>query len=139
MGKELGLSTNIINRHPFPGPGLSIRIIGDVTCEKIKLLQEADNIFIQELYKNNLYDKIWQAGVILLPIKTVGVMGDMRTYEYTVALRAVCSENGMTAKPFNFDGEFLLSISTKIINEVSGINKVVYDISSKPPSTIEWE
>ena len=139
LGKSLGLSKDISNRHPFPGPGLAIRIIGNITQEKIKILQEADQIYIKELNKNKLYDKIWQAYAALLPIKTVGVMGDSRTYEYTCLIRAVTSEDGMTADYFNFPKEFLDKISNKIVNNVKGINRVVYDISSKPPSTIELE
>ena len=139
LGESLGLEKNICYRHPFPGPGLGIRIIGNITKEKIKILQEADHIFINELNKNNLYDKIWQAYAALLPIKTVGVMGDSRTYEFTCLLRAVISEDGMTADYFSFPKEFLDKISNKIINNVKGINRVVYDISSKPPSTIELE
>ena len=139
LGKTIGLEKNICHRHPFPGPGLGIRIIGNITKEKIKILQEADHIFINELNKNNLYDKIWQAYAALLPIKTVGVMGDSRTYEFTCLLRAVISEDGMTADYFSFPKEFLDNISNKIINNVKGINRVVYDITSKPPSTIELE
>ena len=139
LGTSLGLIKNISNRHPFPGPGLAIRIIGSVTKEKIKMLQEADHIYINELNKSNLYSKIWQAYAALLPIKTVGVMGDSRTYEYTCLLRAVTSEDGMTADYFSFSKNFLNKISNKIINNVKGINRVVYDISSKPPSTIELE
>ena len=139
LGKSLGLSNDISNRHPFPGPGLAIRIVGNITLEKIKILQEADQIYINELNNSKLYDKIWQAYAALLPIKTVGVMGDSRTYEYTCLLRAVTSEDGMTADYFNFPKEFFDKISNKIINNVKGINRVVYDISSKPPSTIELE
>ena len=139
LGNSLGLSKKICNRHPFPGPGLAIRIIGNITIEKIKILQEADFIYMNELLKNNLYDKIWQAYAALLPIKTVGVMGDTRTYEYTCLLRAVTSEDGMSADYFNFPKSFLDKISNKIVNNVKGINRVVYDISSKPPSTIELE
>ena len=139
LGEALGLEKNICYRHPFPGPGLGIRILGSINKEKIKILQEADHIFINELNKNNLYDKIWQAYAALLPIKTVGVMGDSRTYEFTCLLRAVISEDGMTADYFRFPKEFLDKISNKIINNVKGINRVVYDISSKPPSTIELE
>ena len=139
LGKTIGLKKNICYRHPFPGPGLGIRIIVNITKEKIKILQEADHIFINELNKNNLYDKIWQAYAALLPVKTVGVMGDSRTYEFTCLLRAVISEDGMTADYFSFPKEFLDNISNKIINNVKGINRVVYDISSKPPSTIELE
>jgi len=139
IGRSLGLSDEISNRHPFPGPGLAIRIIGKITKDKISILQEADHIFINELYKSKLYSKIWQAYAALLPIKTVGVMGDSRTYEYTCLLRAVTSQDGMTADYFNFPKEFLDKISNKIINNVKGINRVLYDISSKPPSTIELE
>ena len=139
LGKSLGLSKDICNRHPFPGPGLAIRIIGNINKEKINILKEADQIYVKELNKNKLYDKIWQAYVALLPFKTVGVMGDSRTYEYTCLIRAVISEDGMTADYFNFPKEFLDKISNKIINNVKGINRVVYDISSKPPSTIELE
>ncbi len=139
LGKSLGLVESIIKKHPFPGPGLAIRIIGRITKEKIKILQEADDIFMKSLIEKNLYDKIWQAYAALLPMKTVGVMGDSRTYEYTCLLRAVTSEDGMTAANYNFSKDFLNEISNKIINSVSGINRVVYDITSKPPSTIELE
>ncbi len=139
LGSEVGLVKSISNKHPFPGPGLAIRIVGKVTPKKVKILQEADYIFIQELIKNNLYDKIWQAYAALLPIRTVGVMGDSRTYEYICLIRAVVSEDGMTADYFNFPKNFLDDISNKIINSVKGINRVVYDITSKPPSTIELE
>ena len=139
LGKSLGLVNEIRNKHPFPGPGLAIRIVGNITPKKIKILQEADHIFIKELIDNNLYDKIWQAYAALLPMKTVGVMGDSRTYEYTCLLRAVTSEDGMTADYFNFSKDFLDKISNKIVNGVPGINRVVYDITSKPPSTIELE
>ncbi|MEY1639387.1 glutamine-hydrolyzing GMP synthase [Tenuifilum osseticum] len=139
VGKELGLPGGILNRHPFPGPGLGIRILGEVTPEKVRLLQEADSIYIQGLREAGLYDKIWQAGAILLPVQSVGVMGDERTYEFVVALRAVTSTDGMTADWFHFPYEFLARISNEIINRVKGINRVVYDISSKPPATIEWE
>jgi len=139
LGNSLGLSKNICYKHPFPGPGLAIRIIGNITLEKIKILQEADFIYINELIKGNLYDKIWQAYAALLPIKTVGVMGDSRTYEYTCLLRAVTSEDGMSADYFNFPKNFIEKISNKIVNNVKGINRVVYDITSKPPSTIELE
>tara|TARA_B100001115_G_C15840788_1_gene421478 strand:+ start:417 stop:1976 length:1560 start_codon:yes stop_codon:yes gene_type:complete len=139
LGNSLGLTRKICYKHPFPGPGLGIRIIGKITIEKIKILQEADHIFLNELNNNNLYHKIWQAYAALLPIKTVGVMGDSRTYEYTCLLRAVTSEDGMTADYFSFPKDFLDKISNKIINNVKGINRVVYDISSKPPSTIELE
>ena len=139
VGKELKISDKILKRHPFPGPGLAIRILGDINEEKVKILQDADEIFISELISNNLYDKIWQAGVILLPIKSVGVMGDERTYENCVVLRAVTSTDGMTADWVDLPYEFLQDVSNKIINNVRGINRVVYDISSKPPATIEWE
>ena len=139
LGKSIGLSKNLCFKHPFPGPGLGIRIIGNLTKEKIGILQEADYIYINELKKSNLYDKIWQAYAALLPTKTVGVMGDSRTYEYTCLLRAVKSEDGMTADYFNFPKDFIDKISNKIINNVKGINRVVYDITSKPPSTIELE
>ena len=139
LGKSLGLINSIGNKHPFPGPGLAIRIIGPITPKKIKILQEADNIFIKELIQNKLYNNIWQAYAGLLPIKTVGVMGDSRTYEYTCLLRAVISEDGMTADYFSFPKDFLDKISNKIVNGVPGINRVVYDITSKPPSTIELE
>jgi len=139
LGKSLGLINSINLKHPFPGPGLSIRIIGSITQEKIKMLQEADFIYINELIKFGLYKKIWQAYAALLPIKTVGVMGDTRTYENICLLRAVISEDGMTADYFSFPKNFIDGISNKIINNVRGINRVVYDITSKPPSTIELE
>ncbi|MBS1622535.1 MAG: glutamine-hydrolyzing GMP synthase, partial [Bacteroidetes bacterium] len=138
-GKELGLHPDILHRHPFPGPGLAVRILGDITPEKVRILQEADHIFIGNLKKYELYDKVWQAGVILTPIKAVGVMGDERTYENVVALRAVNSTDGMTADWSHLPYEFLAKTSNEIINQVRGINRVVYDISSKPPATIEWE
>jgi len=139
IGKSLNVSKNILNRHPFPGPGLSIRIIGKVSYEKVRILQDADDIFISELKKRNLYNKIWQAFAVLTPIKTIGVMGDMKTYDFLCSLRAVTSTDGMTADIFNFKNSDLKEISTLIINSVKGINRVVYDITSKPPSTIEWE
>ncbi len=139
LGTELGLTYNMISRHPFPGPGLAIRIPGEVTLEKIKILQDADAIYLDELRKNNLYDKIWQAFCVLLPVKTVGVMGDARTYEYVLALRAVTSSDGMTADIYPFSYDFLIKTTNRIIGEVRGINRVVYDITSKPPGTIEWE
>lgn len=139
VGLELGIDADLINRHPFPGPGLAIRILGDITKEKVALLQEADDVYIKALKNNNLYSKVWQAGTILLPVKSVGVMGDERTYEFTVALRAVTSVDGMTADWAHLPYDFLASVSNAIINEVRGINRVVYDISSKPPATIEWE
>ena len=139
LGKSLGLDPLILNKHPFPGPGLAIRIVGKITEKKIEILQEADDIFMNSLKKNKLYNKIWQAYAALLPVKTVGVMGDTRTFEYTCLLRAVTSEDGMTAAKYSFTNEYLSEISNKIINGVSGINRVVYDITSKPPSTIELE
>jgi GMP synthase (glutamine-hydrolysing) len=139
LGDAVGLVKSISKKHPFPGPGLAIRIIGNITQEKVKILQKADHIFIEQLIKNNLYDKIWQAYAALLPVKTVGVMGDSRTYEYICLLRAVVSEDGMSADYFSFPKEFLDEISNKIVNGVEGINRVVYDITSKPPSTIELE
>ena len=139
LGRELGVPEIIVSRHPFPGPGLAIRIIGEITQEKIAILQEADTIFIDEIRRHNLYNEIWQAFCVLLPIKTVGVMGDARTYEYVLALRAVTSVDGMTAEVYNFDSKFLCDVSNRIINEVHGINRVVYDFTSKPPGTIEWE
>ena len=139
LGKKLKVPDFIINRHPFPGPGLAVRIPGYVTKEKIKVLQGADKIFIDQLKEKKLYTKIWQAFAVLLPVKTIGVMGDQRSYEYTCALRAVTSVDGMTAEPFFFKPEDLAEISTKIVNEVKGINRVVYDYTSKPPGTIEWE
>ena len=139
IGNSLNMSKDILNRHPFPGPGLGIRILGEVNYESIRLIQEADKIYIDGLKKWDLYDKIWQAGSILLPVKSVGVMGDERTYERCVALRAVVSTDGMTADWYEFPNDFLKEVSNNIINKVSGINRVVYDISSKPPATIEWE
>jgi GMP synthase (glutamine-hydrolysing) len=139
VGKTLGLPEEILNRHPFPGPGLAIRILGDITPKKVLLLQEADDIFIQALKRHGLYSKVWQAGVILLPVQSVGVMGDERTYEQVVCLRAVSSTDGMTADWVDFPHSFLAEVSNQIINQVKGINRVVYDISSKPPATIEWE
>ena len=139
VGKALGLKPELLGRHPFPGPGLGIRILGDVTPEKVFMLQEADAIFINGLKENKLYDKVWQAAVILLPIRSVGVMGDERTYENCVVLRAVTSTDGMTADWVHLPNDFLARISNEIINKVRGINRVVYDISSKPPATIEWE
>jgi len=139
VGAELHLPTEILNRHPFPGPGLAIRIIGDITPEKIRILQEADHIYIEHLKQSSYYDKVWQAGAILLPIKSVGVMGDERTYENVVALRCVQSTDGMTADWSDLPHSLLAKISNEIINNVKGINRVVYDISSKPPATIEWE
>ena len=139
LGRELGLPEHFIGRHPFPGPGLAIRLPGGVTREKIRILQEADAIYLDEIRKSGLYDAIWQAFAVLLPVQTVGVMGDGRTYEYVCALRAVTSVDGMTADFYHFDMDFLGRAATRIINEVRGINRVVYDVTSKPPGTIEWE
>ena len=139
LGLELNLSKEIISRHPFPGPGLAIRMPGIITNEKIKILKEADYYFIQALKDHGLYHKIWQAYAALLPVKTVGVMGDNRTYEYLCLLRAITSEDGMTADYYEFKKQFMQSISNKIVNSIRGINRVVYDVTSKPPSTIELE
>ena len=139
IGKTLKISDKMLLRHPFPGPGLAIRILGDISIEKVEMLQEVDYIFIENLKKYNLYDKVWQAGAMLLPVSSVGVMGDERTYEKTVALRAVSSTDGMTADWVHLPYEFLSLVSNEIINNVKGVNRVVYDISSKPPATIEWE
>ncbi|HHV02831.1 MAG: glutamine-hydrolyzing GMP synthase [Bacteroidales bacterium] len=139
IGLSLGIKKEFINRHPFPGPGLAIRLLGEITPEKLAILRQADDIFISSLKKEGLYDSVWQAGAVLLPVKSVGVMGDERTYEYTVALRAVESSDGMTADWVDLPYEFLRKVSNEIINKVQGVNRVVYDISSKPPATIEWE
>ena len=139
VGKALGMDERLLGRHPFPGPGLGIRILGEVTPEKVRILQQADKIFIDSLREHNLYNKVWQAGVILLPVQSVGVMGDERTYENCCALRAVASTDGMTADWVHLPYDFLAKVSNDIINKVRGINRVVYDISSKPPATIEWE
>lgn len=139
VGNELQVPSVILKRHPFPGPGLAIRILGDITADKVKMLQEVDHIFISSLKESGLYDEIWQAGAILLPVQSVGVMGDERTYEKVVALRAVHSTDGMTADFVHLPYEFMAKVSNKIINQVRGVNRVVYDISSKPPATIEWE
>ncbi len=139
VGKSLGIDQAILGRHPFPGPGLAIRILGDITAEKVQILQEVDAIFINKLKTSGLYNQVWQAGAILLPIQSVGVMGDERTYEKVVALRAVTSVDGMTADWCHLPYEFLAEVSNDIINKVRGVNRVVYDISSKPPATIEWE
>jgi GMP synthase (glutamine-hydrolysing) len=139
VGRALHLQVNILGRHPFPGPGLGIRILGDITPEKVRLLQEVDHIWIKGLKDSNLYDEVWQAGAMLLPVQSVGVMGDERTYEQAVALRAVSSTDGMTADWCHLPYEFLAKVSSDIINKVKGVNRVVYDISSKPPATIEWE
>lgn len=139
VGRELGISNDIIERHPFPGPGLAVRILGDVTSEKLEILRQSDDIFIDEIKKFGIYTEIWQAFAVLLPVQSVGVMGDERTYEYTIALRAVTSEDGMTADWAQLPYELLNKVSNRIINEVRGVNRVVYDVSSKPPATIEWE
>ncbi len=139
VGAELHMPPEILGRHPFPGPGLAIRILGDITPEKVQTLQEVDHIWIKGLKDEGLYDEVWQAGSILLPVQSVGVMGDERTYENAVALRAVTSTDGMTADWCHLPYEFLAKVSNQIINQVKGVNRVVYDISSKPPATIEWE
>ena len=139
VGKELGLPEDVLGRHPFPGPGLGVRIIGEITKERVKILQEADHIFIDALRKHGIYDKIWQAFAVLVPVKTVGVMGDERTYANLIALRAVTSVDGMTADWYRLPENVLSEVSNKIVNLVTGVNRVVYDVSSKPPSTIEWE
>lgn len=139
VGREMGISEHLVGRHPFPGPGLAIRVLGEISEEKVRLCQEADHIFINNLRKYDLYDKVWQAGAILLPVQSVGVMGDERTYEFTCALRCVNSVDGMTAEWSHLPHEFLATVSSEIINQVKGINRVVYDISTKPPATIEWE
>ena len=139
LGQELGLPAAFVGRHPFPGPGLAIRIPGAITDEKLEILRKADTVYLDEIRKSGLYDEIWQAFAVLLPVRTVGVMGDSRTYDYVCALRAVTSTDGMTADYYPFEHEFLGRVSTRIINEVRGINRVVYDITSKPPGTIEWE
>jgi GMP synthase (glutamine-hydrolysing) len=139
VGRKLGLPEPFIERHPFPGPGLAVRVLGGITKAKLDLLRDADHIFIDEIKRSGLYNDIWQAFVVLLPVRSVGVMGDGRTYEYTVALRAVTSVDGMTADWARVPPDFLATVSNRIINELRGINRVVYDISSKPPATIEWE
>ena len=139
VGRQMGMPEHLITRHPFPGPGLAVRILGDITPEKVRVLQDADDIFIQGLRDWGLYDQVWQAGVILLPVKSVGVMGDERTYERAVALRAVTSTDAMTADWAHLPYDFMAKVSNDIINKVKGVNRVCYDISSKPPSTIEWE
>jgi GMP synthase (glutamine-hydrolysing) len=139
LGRELGLPAHFVGRHPFPGPGLAIRLPGGVTRETLDILRKADAIYLDEIRKAGLYDKIWQAFAVLLPVQTVGVMGDGRTYEFVCALRAVTSVDGMTADFFPYDMNFLGRAATRIINEVRGINRVVYDVTSKPPGTIEWE
>ena len=139
LGRELGLPEAMVARHPFPGPGLAIRIPGEITAEKLAILRKADTIYLEEIRAAGLYDAIWQAFAVLLPVKTVGVMGDERSYDYVCALRAVTSEDGMTADSYPFPHEFLARVATRIVNEVKGINRVVYDVTSKPPGTIEWE
>jgi GMP synthase (glutamine-hydrolysing) len=139
LGRELGLPAHFIGRHPFPGPGLAIRCPGAITEEKLAILRKADAVYLEEIRNAGLYDKIWQAFAVLLPVRTVGVMGDARTYDYVCALRAVTSTDGMTADYYDFSHEFLGRTATRLINEVRGINRVVYDITSKPPGTIEWE
>jgi GMP synthase (glutamine-hydrolysing) len=139
LGRELGLPEAFVGRHPFPGPGLAIRCPGAVTREKLDILRLADDVFIEEIRRAGLYDDIWQAFAVLLPVRTVGVMGDFRTYDYVVGLRAVTSTDGMTADFYQFDMNFLGTVATRIVNEVKGVNRVVYDVTSKPPGTIEWE
>ena len=139
LGRELGLPEAFVGRHPFPGPGLAIRVPGEITREKLDILRKADAIYLEEIRRAGLYDAIWQAFAVLLPVKTVGVMGDGRTYDQVCALRAVTSVDGMTADFYPFDMAFLAHAATRIINEVKGINRVVYDVTSKPPGTIEWE
>jgi GMP synthase (glutamine-hydrolysing) len=139
LGRELGLPQHFVERHPFPGPGLAIRIPGEVTRERVQILQRADAVFLDEIRKTGLYNEIWQAFAVLLPVKTVGVMGDARSYDSVCALRAVTSTDGMTADYYPFPHEILGRTATRIINEVRGINRVVYDVTSKPPGTIEWE
>lgn len=139
LGRELGLPESLVGRHPFPGPGLAIRIPGDITKEKLDLLREIDAVYLDEIRRSGLYDAIWQAFAVLLPVRTVGVMGDGRTYDQACALRAVTSTDGMTADYYPFPHDFLGRVATRIINEVKGVNRVVYDITSKPPGTIEWE
>jgi GMP synthase (glutamine-hydrolysing) len=139
LGRELDLPESFVGRHPFPGPGLAIRILGDITEQKLAILRKADAIFLDEIRRAGLYDEIWQAFAVLLPVKTVGVMGDGRSYDNVLALRAVTSVDGMTAESYPFEHSFLARVTTRIINEVPGINRVTYDVTSKPPGTIEWE
>ena len=139
LGRELGLAEALVGRHPFPGPGLAIRMPGQINSEKLNILRRADAIYIEEIRNAGLYDEIWQAFAVLLPVRTVGVMGDARSYEYVCALRAVTSTDGMTADSYPFEHAFLTLVATRIINEVKGINRVTYDVTSKPPGTIEWE
>ena len=137
--RELGLPEAFVGRHPFPGPGLAIRCPGEITREKLDILRRADAVYIEEIRRAGLYDDIWQAFAVILPVKTVGVMGDYRTYDYVVGLRAVTSTDGMTADFYPFDMKFIGHVATRIVNEVKGVNRVVYDVTSKPPGTIEWE
>ena len=139
LGRELGLPDHLVGRHPFPGPGLAIRIPGEITAERLEILRRADAIYLEEIRAAGLYDAIWQAFAVLLPVRTVGVMGDERSYDHVCALRAVTSTDGMTADVYAFSPEFLSRVATRICNEARGINRVVYDITSKPPGTIEWE
>ena len=139
LGRELGLPPVFVGRHPFPGPGLAVRILGEITLERVRVLQQADRIYLEEIRAAGLYDEIWQAFAVLLPVNTVGVMGDVRTYEAVCALRAVTSVDGMTADFYQFEPAFLGRVASRIVNEVKGINRVVYDYTSKPPGTIEWE
>jgi GMP synthase (glutamine-hydrolysing) len=139
LGRELDLPEAFVGRHPFPGPGLAIRCPGPITREKLDILRFADDVFIEEIRRAGLYDDIWQAFAVLLPVRTVGVMGDFRTYDFVVGLRAVTSTDGMTADFYPFDMNFLGAVATRIVNEVKGVNRVVYDVTSKPPGTIEWE
>ena len=139
LGRELGLPESLVGRHPFPGPGLAIRVPGEITVEKLDILRAADAVYLDAIRKAGLYDEIWQAFAVLLPVRTVGVMGDARSYEYVCALRAVTSSDGMTADSYPFNHDFLSHVATSIVNEVKGVNRVVYDVTSKPPGTIEWE
>jgi GMP synthase (glutamine-hydrolysing) len=139
LGRELGLPERFVGRHPFPGPGLAIRVPGQITRAKLEILRKADAIYLEEIRAAGLYDAIWQAFAVLLPVQTVGVMGDARTYDYVCALRAVTSTDGMTADSYPFDHAFVAAVASRIVNEVKGINRVVYDVTSKPPGTIEWE
>src|SRR5207253_11488497 len=139
LGRELGLPEIFVGRHPFPGPGLAIRCPGEITREKLDILRRADAVYIDEIRRAGLYDEIWQAFAVLLPVRTVGVMGDFRTYDYVVGLRAVTSTDGMTADFYSFDMGFIGRVATRIVNEVKGVNRVAYDVTSKPPGTIEWE